>query len=296
MFQGLIVLLVIVCASVGANAQSSVNGAGGVLDDVLLDSINFDYRQKTLVLEQARAMNLTGDNTDVKVTARVKSSDGKTIGAYESTALAPKRNKSYLMRGFLGIEGTQVRVDLPGAGNYAIEFSVGGKVFDRFPFTLTPYSSEAGESWFLLDGLWNDHGLIDISKEFKFSVWMRDMLEGTGKRKSDWGKYSAKIVRLKDGKIIGTTATHTQTQTIAPRRVWTRYDITFVRGQNEAHVGVYDVTAEDGAYAIEFIHDGKLYGKYPFTVRGGKLQGVAEFQGTQLETAAGDLTWMKRTN
>lgn len=275
-------------------SNSSMKGAG-VLDDVLLDYINYDYRRKTIVIEQARAMNLSTDGTDVKVTLKVKSADGKTLGTYEANALAPKRNKSYWMRGFLGTSDTEVQTTLSGAGDYFLEFSANGKVFDQFPFTLTPYTSDKGEFWFLIDGLWNDHAAIDSSKDFKFSVWMRDMLEGTGKRSINYGKYSAKIVREKDSKVIGTTASHVEDQTLAPSRNWKRYDITFVKDkQTGGAIGIYDVTAQEGNYYVEFIHDGKLYGNYPFKVQGGKLQGVIEFRSTGLETSGGDVTWLKR--
>lgn len=286
-----------------SNTQSSqtivsnnvTNGAGSVLDDVLLETINYNYRNKTIVVEQARAMDLTSDKTDTKVTMKIKSADGKTFGTFESNALAPKRNKSYLMQGFLGVGGTQVQTELPGAGDYFLEFSVNGKVFDRFPFTLTPYTSDKNDSWFLIDGLWNDHAVIDQSKDFKFSVWMRDMLEGTGKRDSNYAKYSARIVREKDGKTIGVTPKWTEDSTIAPLRNWKRYDITFVRDKEKgAAFGIYDITAQDGNYYVEFVHDGKVYGKYPFTVSGGKLNGAEEFRGTKLETSGGDVTWLKR--
>jgi hypothetical protein len=287
----LMLLLFVALSRPSAVAQS---GAGGILDHVLLDYIDYNYRNKRVHVEQARAMNLSADNSDVKVTMKIKSADGTTLGVYESNALAPKRNKSYWMQGFSAAGGTPQMLDLPGAGDYLLEFSANGKVFDQFPFSLAPYSGAGGESWFVMDGLWNDHAMIDTSKEFVLSIWMRDMLEGTGQRASSYGKYSARIVREKDGKVIGVTPSNTENQTLAPMRKWTRYNITFVRDKTEAPVGIYDITAQDGPYFIELTHDGKLYGKYPFTVRGGKLQGVTEFRGTQLETGGGDFTWLKR--
>jgi hypothetical protein len=294
---GLLSLLVILlCAPLDAArlGQAKASSEASVLDDVLMDRLNFNYRRKAFIVEEARAMNLSTDGTDVKVTMKVKSVDGKTLGSYEANALAPKRNKSYWMRGFLGVNGTELETVLPGAGEYLLEFSAGGEVFDRFPFTITTHAGDNGETWFLVNGLWNDHAVIDKSKDFKFSVWMRDLLEGTGKRNSDYGKYSARIVREKDGKVIGATGSNTQSERIAPLRNWKRYDITFVRGNAEAAVGTYDVTAQDGTYAIEFMHDDKLYGKYPFTVSSGKIQGITQSQGTQLETSGGDVIWMKR--
>jgi hypothetical protein len=278
--------------SVSSDDLSS--NAGGLLDEVLMDYINFNYDNKRIFIEQARAMNLTADNSDVKVTMKIKAADGKSLGTYESNAQAPKRKKSYWMSGFNGIGGTESAINLPGAGDYFLEFSTGGKVFDRFPFSLTPYTGVKGESWFVMDGLWNDHAMIDTSNQFIFNIWMRDMLEGTGKRSSQYGTYSARIVREKDGKVIGVT-NHSETTTLAPMRKWTRYKITFAKDKNgSAEIGIYDITAQDGAYFVEFTHDGKIYGKYPFSVQGGKLNGVSEFKGSPLETVGGDYVWLKR--
>ncbi len=271
-----------------------VSGAGGLLDEVLMDYINFNYDNKRIFIEQARAMNLSTNGTDAKVTMKIKSADGKTLGTYETNAQAPKRNKSFWMQGFSPTDGKSDLI-LPGAGDYFLEFSTGGKVFDQFPFTLTPYSGEGGKSWFLMDGLWNDHALIDTSNGFIFNIWMRDMLEGTGKRKSDYGRYSARIIREKDGKVIGVT-NHPETTTLAPMRKWSRYKIIFAKNAAQTPLGINDITAQDGTYFVEFTHDGKIYGKYPFTVSAGKLRGVGEFRGTTLETVGGDYTWMKRTS
>ena len=275
-------------------SSAQEGGAGGLLDHVLMDYINFNYDNPRIFIEQARAMHLGSDGSDVKVTMKIKDSGAKTFATYESNAQAPKRNKSFWMSGFSGVGGTEPAITLPGAGDYYLEFSSGGKVFDRFPFTLRPHTGDKGQSWFLMDGIWNDHAMIDTSGELIFHIWMRDMLEGTGRRGIDYGKFSAKIVREKDGKLIGRTSTSAENATLAPMRKWTRYKITFVNGPKQAAIGIYDVTVQDGAYHVEFMHDGRVYGKYPFSVKGGKLQGVSEFGGTPLETQDGDLTWMKR--
>lgn len=278
----------------GGAPKAPITGSGGLLDHVLMDFINYSYDNRRVYIEQARAMNLSSAGADVSVTMRVKAGDGKMLATYQSNAQAPKRNKSFWMNGFNGVEGTQPDLYLPGAGDYYLEFSAGGKVFDRFPFTINTYTGDKGQLWFVMDGLWNDHAMIDTSKEFAFNIWMRDMLEGTGKRDSSYAPYSAKLVRESDGKVIGKTATWIEKQTLAPMRKWTRYTITFVQGAGEGAMGIYDVTAQDGNYYIEFTHDKKVYGKYPFKVQGGKLRGVTEFRGTELDTQDGDLTWLRR--
>ena len=146
----------------------------------------------------------------------------------------------------------------------------------------------------MVNGLWNDHAMIDTEASFKFSLWMRDMLVGAGTRDQAYGKFTAKIIREKDKKVIGTTNHHEAT-TIAPPRKWTRYDITFVGDKTRGNsLSIYDVTAQDGNYHIEFIYNGKLYGKYPFTVKDGKLHGLQNFNGMKLQNSDGSITWLKR--
>ncbi len=267
-------------------------GTGKLLQNFLMERFIFNFDNGTLILEQARAMDISNATSNVEVTMKVKSASGKEIGSFSSFAQPPRRNKSWWMSGFSPKQGTPPMLKILEAGEYFLEFSAEGKVFDSFPFSISTMAGRNGATWYLVNGLWNDHAIIDSEVEFKFSLWMRDMLVEAGTRNQAFGKYSAQIIREKDKKVIGLT-NHNESSTIAPPRKWTRYNLTFVKEMG-GKVEVADVTAQDGNYHIEFIHDGKLYGKYPFSVKGGKLQGLTEFKQTTLQTSEGIITWLKR--
>lgn len=277
------------------NTNNSTAGTGRLLQNLLMERFVFNFDSGNFMLEQARAMNISSSTAkNVEVTMKVKNSSGKEFGSFSAFAQPPQRNISWFMSSFMAKPGTSPVLKLTEPGDHFLEFSAEGKVFDKFPFSIATMSGRNGATWYLVNGLWNDHAIIDTEVEFKFSLWMRDMLVEAGTREYGYGKFSAQIIREKDKKVLGVTDDKAGS-TIAPPRRWSRYNITFVKDRNMRNkLEIADVTAQDGNYHIEFIHDGKLYGKYPFSVKGGKLQGLSEFNGTQLETSEGIITWLKR--
>lgn len=49
-------------------------------------------------------------------------------------------------------------------------------------------------------------------------------------------------------------------------------------GDKNSYLKAADLLREDGKYSVRLTIDGKLYGEYPFTVKGGRI----EFQGKQV--------------
>jgi hypothetical protein len=167
-----------------------------------------------------------------------------------------------------------------GVGSYSLEFQIEGAAFYRFPFSVASVPSDdpyqpPGTRYFI-EGPWNTYGNLfyqrnDAEQSLRFTVWVQDKA-GHAQQKSV--PYTAELVRARDGGVIGSDKGELRAD-----QHWRQLDVSFHPGSDaNAYLKAAEVLHEDGGYKVRFTMDGKPYGVYPFTVRGGKI----ELQGRQL--------------
>jgi hypothetical protein len=181
------------------------------------------------------------------------------------------------------------------AGAYYLEFAAEDKPFYRFPFSVAEVKSDdpyqpAGTRY-LLEGPWNDYGNIyyqrnDPASSLSFTVWVQDR---AGNDKGRRGvPYEMKLVRERNGAVI---AQDVATLRVEPR--WLKFDTLLkpAGGDPNSYFKAGELLREDGDYSFRFTLDGKPYGKYPFTVRGGRIQ----LQGNQVRERTNALDYISES-
>ena len=281
------------------NSTSSAKSADGVmLDNVLMRRFLLGTSNGLLQLSQLRAMGLPRslDQTrNFKVTYR--NSAGKSLAAFTAYAQAPNRKRSWLLGNFQAVDDASRNFKFSEAGDYYLEFSAGEQVFDRFSFSIAKHNRANGSVQFIKNGAWNDLGFLeyddrDRSPQLTFVFYLRDLQEGTGVRKDNTGKYDAKLVRAKDGKILGWNNKDGR-GSIYPQRFWSRQQLQFTDAQKPERLSVGTVLGQDGEYFIELNFEGKTYGKYTFSVEGGQFKGLSQYRGEKIGSD-GTVFWLPK--
>lgn len=212
-----------------------------------------------------------------KLTTLVKTADGKVLNTYvwygENIAGLWELSRYKVMGGFESVKPLT-------AGNYVLEFAADDKPFTRFPFSVVVGKNEdpyqpSGARYFI-EGPWNEYGNIfyqrnDPQSSLTFTTWVQDK-SGSGNKTSP--PYEAKLINLKDGKALGEDA---GTLRLEPRWLELKLFLHNV-GDKNAYLKAGDLLREDGRYSVRLTIDGKPYGEYPFSVKGGRI----EFQGKQV--------------
>ncbi|HVG30734.1 MAG TPA: hypothetical protein VM864_13580 [Pyrinomonadaceae bacterium] len=214
-----------------------------------------------------------------KLTTQVKRADGALLNTYvwyaESIGGLWELSRYKVVGGYESVKPLR-------AGSYVLEFAADDKVFYRFPFTVAegkaddPYAP-AGARYFI-EGAWNDYGNVfyqrnDPASSLSFTTWVQ---EKSGNDKARQGvPYEIKLVRERDGQTL---AVDSATLRLEPH--WLKLQSLFkpAGGDANSYYKAGDLLREDGAYSFRFTLDGKPYGRYPFTVKGGRIQ----LQGNQV--------------
>ena len=256
----------------------------------LLDSVSIGYDDGRLNISRLYALCLPAPAKQStsnyaydpdgggKLTSVIKSADGKVLGTY--VWYATSIGGLWELSSYKVIGGPQSVKPLI-AGNYLLEFAAEDKPFGRFPFSVfegkndDPYQP-AGTRYFI-EGAWNDYGNIyyqrnDPESVLKFTTWVQDK---SGHQSKTPVPYDLKLINLKDGKAIGEDAS---TFALQPR--WLKADLLLhpAGGDKNTYLKAADLLRADGRYSFRLTIDGKLYGEYPFNVKGGKIQ----LQGKQI--------------
>lgn len=269
-----------------------------ILHNTILDGFNLALRNGKLQMGKLRAMNLPQSAADKhSAQMRIKNAGGQTLATFEGMPLAPSRNVSWLMNYMRPVDDVSREFKFTEEGDYYLEFSVNGQPFDKFAFSVAKHKHTDGSIWMIANGVWDELGLLEYNTSgrrpiFKFSLWMRDLLEGTGVRPDNTGKYTIKIIREKDNQTVG-VSNASGSSTIYPLRNWKKFDFFFQTVDNVERFDAKSLLAQDGNYRVEFVYEGKPFGKYPFTVQNGEFQGIAEHKGEHLGTD-GTISWMPR--
>ena len=206
---------------------------------------------------------------------RVKNVGGQALSTYVWYA---ERIGGLWEMGRYKVVGGHESVKPLAAGSYVLEFAADDKPFARFRFTVATVKSDdpyqpAGERYFI-DGAWSEYGNLyfqrnDPQSSLQFTTWVQDRAGKEGKRPVP---YDIKLER--GGRVI---AEESGTLRLEPR--WLTAQLSFrPPGDRNTFTKAAEVLNTDGAYKIRLAVDGKPYGDYPFTVKGGKIQ----FQGRQV--------------
>jgi hypothetical protein len=213
-----------------------------------------------------------------KLSTLVKTADGKVLNTY--VWYAESIGGLWELSRYKVVGGSQsIKPLVPG--NYLLEFAIEDKPFYRFPFSVSetrnddPYQP-AGSRYFI-EGAWNDYGNVFYQRNgpesaLRFTTWIQDK---SGHASKASVPYEVKLINAKDGHVVGEDAA---TLRLEPR--WLKGDFLFhpAGGDKNAYLKAGDLLREDGRYFFRFTIDGKLYGEYPFVVKGGKIQ----LQGRQI--------------
>jgi hypothetical protein len=255
----------------------------------LLDAVSIGYGDGRLAISKLYAVCLPtqADREESpygydpysksKILTLVKTTDGKVLNTYVWYA----QNVSGLweLSTYKVVGGSQSEKPL-AAGNYLLEFAVDDKPFTRFPISVVEGKNEdpyqpAGKRYFI-EGAWNDYGNIfyqrnDPQSSLTFTTWLQDK---RGNEKATTTPYDAKLINLKDGKALGEDSGNLR---LDPW--WLQLKLNFhAPGDKNNYLKAADLLREDGRYTVRLNIDGRLYGDYPFTVKGGRI----EFQGKQI--------------
>lgn len=213
-----------------------------------------------------------------KLSTRVKSADGKELNTY--VWYAQSIGGLWELSTYKVVGGSQSVKPLT-AGNYLLEFAIDDKPFTRFPFSVAEEKSDdpyqpAGKRYFI-EGAWNEYGNIfyqrnDPQSSLTFTTWAQDK---RGNESKTSAPYNIKLMNLKDGKALGEDS-----GTLRLEPWWLELKLSFrpTGGDKNSYLKAADLLREDGKYSVRLTIDGKVYGDYPFTVKGGRL----EFQGKQI--------------
>src|SRR5262249_7579072 len=95
------------------------------------------------------------------------------------------------------------------AGQYLLEFQVGGTTFYRFAFSVATMPSDdpyqpPGQRYFV-EGAWNEYGNLffqrnDPESALRFTTWLQDK---SGHPTEKAAHYLVELVRGRDGRVIG---------------------------------------------------------------------------------------------
>jgi hypothetical protein len=190
-------------------------------------------------------------------------------------------------------------------GNYVLDFEIEDKPFYRLPFSVSMGKNDDIYNpgvLFFLDGPWSDYGVIsypNVNRYMQFAVWLRSK-EKPSKKETH---YDLKLVRRKDGKVLAGDWGDDAAVILKPG--WIGFNLYLNRLNGErpengsTEFPVAEVLKADGDYAVLLSLEGKPYGEYPFTVKGGAIL----YQGNQLPETADRLSyfdggrnsyWLKR--
>ena len=213
-----------------------------------------------------------------KLATLVKSADGKVHNTY--VWYAQSIGGLWELSRYKVVGGYEAVKPL-AAGNYLLEFTVEDKPFYRFPFSVAviksddPYAA-AGNRYFI-EGAWNEYGNIyyqrnDPQSILTFTTWLQDK---AGNQNKSTVPYDVKLINARDGRVL---AVHDGSLRLEPR--WLKADLHFrpAGGDKNAYFKAGDLLREDGRYSVQLTINNKLYGTYPFVVKGGRI----ELQGKQV--------------
>jgi hypothetical protein len=257
----------------------------------LLDEVGVGYKDGRLALGRLYAVCLpppakqSASNYPYdpdgggKLSTSVKTADGQTLNTYvwyaESIGGLWELSRYKVLGGYEAVKPL-------APGNYVLEFAIEDKPFYRFPFSVAmmksddPYAPEGNR--YFIEGAWNEYGNIfyqrnDPQSSLKFTTWVQDK---AGHLNKDSVPYEAKLINARDGRTLGIDS---GTLRLEPR--WLKAELNFKPsgGDPNAYLKAGDLLREDGRYSLRLTINNKLYGTYPFVVKGGRI----ELQGKQIQ-------------
>jgi hypothetical protein len=272
-------LLAMLCA-LPAPAAIAQACTPGVTFGSLIGSVRVGYADGRLMVERLYAACLPEPARQSKsnfgyepddgglLAMHVKSADGQLLNTY--MWYAERIGSTWEMSRYKVVGGYESIKPL-AAGAYVLEFAADDKPFQRFPFSIVAVKSDdpyqaAGNRYFI-DGAWSEYGNIyyqrnDLQSSLVFTTWVQ------GRAATRSVPFEVKLVRARDKQVLAEDA---GTLRLEPR--WLNATFYFrPGGDKKSYLKAGEVLNEDGTYRVRLAIDGKPYGEYPFTVKGGQIQ------------------------
>lgn len=193
------------------------------------------------------------------------------------------------------VGGDRIRMS---PGNYVLELYVEDELFYRFPFGVVnersddPFAKGSGDK-LVLKGAWEEYAYLnvaegDLAQPLYFKIWLRSPVKRGARIDVDI---------VSGGKVVARGGGEDQGFDLAIR--WERRDIA-LRNLNGTALRGNEIFGKDGNYKAIVKIDGKLYGEYPFTVKGKKFvylpeQRRAETDMTRFVEGGNDAFYVKKT-
>jgi hypothetical protein len=223
-----------------------------------------------------------------RLSMAVKNAEGRVLNTY--VWYAERISGLWEMSRYKVVGGYEAVQPL-SAGHYVLEFAVEEKPFFRFPFSVVVIKNEdpyqpPGNRYFI-EGAWNEYGNLfyqrnDPQSSLRFTTWVQ---EKSGKGGARSVPYGVQLIRARDSKMLAEDAA---TLRLEPR--WLQADLLLrpASGDRNSYFKAGELLREDGAYRVRLTVDGQLYGEYPFTVQGGRIQ----LQGWQVRETTDPLDYI----
>jgi hypothetical protein len=253
----------------------------------VLNGVKINYKNGKMDLRAMQAVFLPTPPTKSKsiypydptnngglIWAVLKNSSGAKIAKIEFTG--EKRRDPYWL-----LSSARCKECEPGnrtkplaPGQYTLDFYVENDHFYHFPFgisKLKPANAFDGGDFYFIDGDWEKWGYLyyfeaNPDKNLTWKIWLRH--KATERRGID-AKIDVTIYR--GGKPIAKS--RPSTHRLKPW--WIRYAFELIEPMKGTSGGRYfkasDVVNKDGAYTLKMVINGKPYGTWSFSVKGGKL-------------------------
>lgn len=288
--RSFVVGLVAVALSIDAFAARAEPPANppGLMFSTVLNGLKTDARRGAFYVDQLQAVFLPpaesksiypyNPDDGGKLWATLQDGAGAELARFDF--YGEKREPPFWLLGSYKLSGPAKPSDggkrlKLAKGDYVLEFFVEGTRFYRFPFAIDVISSGdafAPEDYTFVDGDWSNWGYLyypDANPEqnIEWKTWLRNKAHERSK--------DVKIsVEVRRGKKLICVSRPGTTHTLQPE--WTRFAFGLVNPPEGTSGGGYfkakDLLATDGAYTLDMAIDGKPYGQWSFTVKGGKLQ------------------------
>lgn len=224
----------------------------------------------------------------------VKTAKGQTLSTYVWSV--EKITSLWELRDYKVVGGRDAIKPL-APGDYVLEFALEDKPFHRFPFSVAAKKSEDiydPGTFPVLNGAWEEYGVFYVYKPDRYTqffVWLRDI----GKPRTTAIPIAMKLIRKSDQRLMAMTRPDNAVKLTAE---WRRFTLSFnpvnEEGQltNAGEFHASEILKTDGAYLVQLSLDGKSYGEYEFTIKGGQIQP----QGRQTRDAATALQMIEDVN
>lgn len=277
-FGILIFLAPVLFSQSGSDApQKCEPGVSKIIETLRVDEVLSLGQLQVFCIEIPKDQNprrLFDPYKDPKLVSNLKKSRGEIVNSFAWYG------EKYLNRVNLTryeIVGGGEALKTLTAGEYKLEFTLGGKVFYTFPFTVKTRKSNdpyRPGTIYMSDGDWRTNATIAAhfsTGTLNLNLRLRDTDE-RAENKLREVPFAVRIIRNADKKLVADSSI----RGLRLNNNWESFQIYFCRPPDQNTTGenrkvLDEILSRDGRYTIEIRLDEKPYAAYEFDVRNGKI-------------------------